>query len=124
DADSAVKAADAIGYPVTVKVSGCAHKTESDGVRLDLADGDAVFEAASALSGSGKALLVERMAGKPIVELVAGVTRDPEYGLLMTLGAGGVWTEILRDTASLLLPVTREELRAALESLRIAPLLH
>jgi len=51
------------------------------------------------------------------------VLRDPAHGFLLTLGAGGVLTEIIGDTVSVLIPAPREELRAALRSLRIAPVL-
>jgi acyl-CoA synthetase (NDP forming) len=124
DADSAVAAAECVGYPVAVKVTGTAHKTDAGGVRLGLRDGDAVRAAAHALLGPGQSLLVEHMVEDAVAELVVGVTRDPQFGLLMTIGAGGVLVEILGDSASLLLlPATRGQLQAALASLRIAPLL-
>jgi hypothetical protein len=49
--------------------------------------------------------------------------RDPVHGFVLTLGAGGIWTEILRDTVTRLLPITEDEIRAALADLRVAPLL-
>ena len=61
---------------------------------------------------------------EPGPELLVGVTRDPTGLLALTLGAGGVLTELLRDSATLVLPATREETRHALESLRLAALLH
>jgi hypothetical protein len=51
------------------------------------------------------------------------VLNDPAHGFVLTLGAGGVLTEIVADTTTLLLPVTREDILAALARLRIAPLL-
>ncbi|CAN0033107.1 unnamed protein product, partial [Chrysoparadoxa australica] len=67
--------------------------------------------------------LVEEMITGAVVELLIGVMRDPAHGFVLTLGAGGVWTEILQDTQTLLLPVTAEDVRGALDRLRIAPLL-
>jgi hypothetical protein len=58
-----------------------------------------------------------------VAEILVGVLNDPAHGFVLTLGAGGVLTEIVADTTTLLLPVTPEEIRAALARLRIAPLL-
>jgi succinyl-CoA synthetase beta subunit len=52
-----------------------------------------------------------------------GVTRDDAHGFVLTLGAGGVLTEILRDTVSLLLPVQPADIKSVLTTLNCAPLL-
>jgi acyl-CoA synthetase (NDP forming) len=57
-----------------------------------------------------------------VAELLVGVTRDPQFGLLMTVAAGGVLVELIGDSASLLLPATEEDVRAGLLSLKTAPL--
>lgn len=124
DVDGAVVAAEAVGYPVAVKITGAAHKTETGGVHLGLQDASAVRGAVAGLPDLGQGVLVEHMVTDAVFELVVGVTRDPEFGLLLTVGAGGVLVEILRDSVSLLLPTTETELRGALESLRMAALLH
>jgi acetyl-CoA synthetase len=67
--------------------------------------------------------LVEEMVQGSVAELLVGVTRDPAHGFMLTLGAGGVLTELWQDTVSLLLPVTQEDIAAALSHLRIYPLL-
>lgn len=56
-------------------------------------------------------------------ELIVGVRRDPQFGLALTLGAGGVLVELVRDSATLLLPATDDEVLDALRGLRIWPLL-
>ena len=58
-----------------------------------------------------------------VAELLVGVVADPAHGFVLTVGAGGTMTEILDDTTSLLLPVTEEDVHAALDRLRIAPVL-
>ena len=68
-------------------------------------------------------LLVERMVAGSLVEVLVGVTRDPAHGFVLTLGAGGTMTEVLRDRASLLIPASRMEVTARLMELKIAPLL-
>ncbi len=123
DADEAAAAAAEIGFPVALKALGLAHKTEAGAVRLDLATPEAVTAAAGELAGLGTGLYVERMIAAPRAELLIGITRDPPFGLVMTLGSGGELVEILRDTATLLLPATRDEIVAALDGLRCAPLL-
>ncbi len=116
------EAADGLRFPVALKALGVAHKTEAGAVVLNLADARALRAAADRLAPLGTGLLAEEMAPEG-VELLVGVTRDATGLLALTLGAGGVWTEVLRDSATLILPASREEVRDALLSLRLAPLL-
>ena len=69
-------------------------------------------------------ILIEEMITGTIAELLVGVVRDPAHGFVLTLGAGGILTEVLRDTASLLIPADDDSVRAALNRLKIAPVLH
>ncbi len=63
------------------------------------------------------------MAEPPVAELIVGITRDPQFGLALVLGAGGVLVEMVRDSATLLLPTDRAAVERALSGLRIAKLL-
>jgi len=122
-AAAARQQADAIGYPVVLKALGIAHKTEHDAVRLNLQSAEMVEAAAQALLGLSDRLYVEAM--KPAqVELIVGVTRDPTFGLALTIGSGGILVEVLQDSATLLIPAAQQEIEAALTSLKSAPLLH
>jgi acyl-CoA synthetase (NDP forming) len=123
DAREAVLVAREIGYPVAVKALGVAHKSEHGAVRLGLGDAASVEEAATTLAGLGNGLLVEPMVTGGIAELIVGATRDPLFGPVLTVGSGGVLVELLGDSRTLLLPATREEIEAALRSLRLFPLL-
>ena len=123
DAERAVEAAEAIGYPVALKALGLAHKTEAGGVLLGLGDAQAVRVGAERLLRLSDALLVERMVEGAVAELIVGIARDPAYGLLLTLGSGGVLAELVQDTATLMLPATEAEIGAALDGLRVARLL-
>src|SRR3546814_2263821 len=58
-----------------------------------------------------------------VSKIILGVVNDPQYGLLLTVGAGGILAELLEDSRTLLLPVAREEIAEALDSLRVAKLL-
>lgn len=66
--------------------------------------------------------LVEKMASPTVTEIIIGVGRDPTFGLTLLLGAGGTLVELLDDTVSLLLPVQRQEIHAALKSLKVGQL--
>jgi acyl-CoA synthetase (NDP forming) len=121
--DEAAAAAKEIGFPVALKALGVAHKSEHGAVRLDLRDPDAVRAAAVELLPLGSGLYVEKMVTGGIAELIVGVTRDPLFGPVMTVGSGGVLVELLQDSATLLLPVARQEIEAAQRGLKLFPLL-
>ncbi|TYR30288.1 acetate--CoA ligase family protein [Mesorhizobium microcysteis] len=121
--EEAVQVAREMGYPVAVKALGLAHKSEHGAVRLNLPDEMTVTGAARGLLPLGTGLYVERMVEGGVAELIVGVTRDPLFGPVMTIGTGGVLVELLKDSATLLLPASREEVDAALRSLRLFPLL-
>jgi acetate---CoA ligase (ADP-forming) len=131
DEDTAVAAADRFGYPVVLKAvaDGLGHKSDIGGVRLGLASADAVRTAHREVTailrergatGIGTLVQPQRSGG---VELLVGVLRDPVWGLVLAVGLGGVWVEVLRDTAQRLLPVDEAEVRSALGELRGAALL-
>ncbi|WP_333840676.1 acetate--CoA ligase family protein [Novosphingobium sp.] len=133
DAESAVQAAEAIGYPVAMKAQAAAlsHKSDAGGVILNLADGDAVraawakmhasvaaYDAAIALDG----VLIEGM-GKRGVEMIVGAKNDPEWGPVVLAGFGGVTAEILQDVRLLTADLTEEAVIAELMQLKSAALL-
>ena len=124
-----------VGLPVALKMIGpkLAHKTEAGAVVLNLSDVEAVTRAAEemyanvALHHPGAQtdrFLIERMQPPPLAELLVSIRRDPQFGLAMTLGSGGTLVELIGDTETLLLPATSGEIVAAIERLRVAPLLH
>lgn len=106
--------------PLVLKLSGLAHKSEADGVRLALAPQD-VAQAASQMGGDD--FLLEEMVQGAVAELLIGVTRDPAHGFVLTLGAGGVLAELWQDTVSLLVPSDATAIQAALRRLRIWPMI-
>jgi acyl-CoA synthetase (NDP forming) len=120
---AAVRAAARIGAPVAVKALGTAHKTDERGVRLGLRGTRQVRAAAAELLARFPAVLVERMVTDGVAELLVGVEPDPVLGPVLTVGAGGVLTELLRDVAQVVLPARPAEIRAALLGLRCSGLL-
>ncbi len=119
--DAAAQIAEAIGFPVVLKGMGLAHKSEAGAVRLNLGAPDQVCKAGQAMPAAD--FLVEEMVTGGVAELLIGVLRDTAHGYVLTLGTGGVLTELMQDTTSLLVPASREDVGAALKSLRIAALL-
>ena len=96
--------------------------TEKDAVRLNLDSSEQVAAAAAELLQVAKELYVEAM--KPAVaELIVGVTRDPQFGLVLTIGSGGILVELLQDSKTLLIPASRDEVEQAVAELKSAPVL-
>ncbi|WP_170771538.1 acetate--CoA ligase family protein [Ruegeria lacuscaerulensis] len=106
--------------PFAVKGVGLAHKSDHGAVQLGVSAGD--LRAVAAQIGTSE-VLIEEMAPEGVAELLIGVTCDPAHGYVLTLGAGGVLTEILRDSVSLLIPSPRHVVEKALGELACAPLL-
>jgi len=119
----AVELATTLGYPVVLKALGIAHKTEHDAVRLNLATAEEIEQAATELFKLGDQLYLEAMQ-PALAELIVGVTRDQQFGLVLTIGSGGILVELLKDAQTLLIPAQGDEIEAAVRSLRSAPLLN
>ncbi|RUM19972.1 CoA-binding protein [Rhizobium vallis] len=115
--------AERLGFPVVLKGLGIAHKTEAGAVMLNLKDSGAVSDAAARMPlNSG--YLVEKMVDPPVAELIVGASRDPVFGLSLTLGAGGIFVELLEDSIVLPLPATKADIRAAILRLKLAKLIY
>lgn len=130
DADSAVAAAVDLGHPVVVKLAGdgIAHKTERGLVRLGLGDDRAVRAAATELLGAARPedgavelLVAPMLAGSR--ELIAGLHRDPQFGMTVMVGVGGVLAEALADVALRLVPLTDQDALDLIDDLRTQDLL-
>lgn len=124
-ASEAADAAVSIGFPVVAKTadSNLLHKSDSGGVHLRLQSREAVDNAIAAMAGLADQFLVESMIEGALAEMMVGIKRDPTFGFALVLGSGGTLVELLQDTVTLLLPVTRNELEEALGSLKIGRLI-
>lgn len=121
----AISAAEALGYPVVVKVlsSDIAHKSEVGGVAVGLSDAQAVSDAVDrVLANAKKAEPDAKIRGVTVakmmtggVQTIIGAHRDATFGPVVMFGLGGIYTEILKDTVLRLAPVTHE---GALEMVR------
>jgi acyl-CoA synthetase (NDP forming) len=123
-AKEAAAAAEALGYPVVVKALGVAHKTELGGVSLNLGSADQVSVAVREMSGLSESYLIEKMVDGVVAELIVGVAHDEQFGPYLLVGSGGILVELMKDSVSLLLPTTREQVLHALGQLKCAPLLN
>jgi len=125
DADEARAAAAELGYPVVVKALGLWHKSDAGGVALGIEDErglEAALAKMATLSTEGYS--VERMAlVAEGAELIAGCIRDPRFGPVVLVGLGGIYAELLDDTAVALAPVDAAQAEELLRSLRGAAIL-
>ena len=130
DMRSAAVAAGELGYPVVVKLAadGIEHKSDIGGVKVGLQDAAEVEAAYAEVTAAGRAAgadvrgaLVQPMRDGGI-ELLVGVVTDPAWGQVLAVGFGGVWVEILRDTALQVLPAGRDQVLQSLRGLRGARL--
>lgn len=123
-ADEAASAADELGYPVVAKLCGdaIAHKTERGLVRLRLTDADAVRAAARELLAAARpedgdvgVLVAPMVAGNR--ELIAGLHHDPQFGMTVMLGVGGILAEAVQDVAFRLVPIERVDAEEMIDDL-------
>jgi acetyl-CoA synthetase len=129
-ATEAVAVAERLGYPVVVKVSspGLAHKTEVGGVILDLRDAAAVAVAVDQVVGAALAAGLDVDGARlerflPGLELIVGALIDPAFGAMVSVGIGGVLTELLDDVVFAPAPVDEVVARTMIDRLRGHPLL-
>jgi len=124
--DEAVMAAADLGGPVAVKIVSpdILHKSDVGGVRLDVLGDDAVRAAFAAVSAAGGGARVDGVLVSPMrspgTELLVGVVRDPQWGPILAVALGGIFVEVLEDSALSPLPVSPGKVAAMLRGLRAA----
>lgn len=132
DSEEAVHWAESVGFPVVLKVVSpqWLHKSDAGGVVTGVADSESVrrsfealqqrFRAASPLGELQGIQVQKQMTGW---EMLLGVKRDPQFGPVVVAGMGGIYTEVFQDVRRALAPVSAEEARSMIASLRLFPLL-
>jgi acyl-CoA synthetase (NDP forming) len=123
--EEAERAADAIGYPVAVKTAmpAISHKSDVKGVRLNVKDVDELRATYDDLAHRlGSDVTIAAMA-PPGVEVALGIVRDPTFGPLVLVGAGGVLVEVIRDRTLALPPLDEDAARRLIDRLAMRPLL-
>jgi acetyl-CoA synthetase len=114
-----------LGFPVVIKVAGAhlAHKSDVGGVVLNVRTVAEARVAAERLSALTENFLVEEMITDGVAEILVGAVMDAQFGLTLVIGAGGVLTELLQDSVSLLPPFTEASIAAALQRLTVNKML-
>jgi acetate---CoA ligase (ADP-forming) len=123
--EDAIAAAERLGFPVAVKTAapGVLHKSEVGGVRLGADDSPSLEDAYGELERAlGPQVTVSRMA-PPGVEIALGIVRNPQFGPLVLVGAGGVLVEVMKDRRLAMPPLDEDRARALIDRLEIRPLL-
>jgi acetate---CoA ligase (ADP-forming) len=123
-AADAVAAAASIGYPVVLKVQSrdIPHKTEVGGVKLGLRTAADVRRAFAEVKAAARGARFEGVLVscqvEPVAELLAGISSDPQFGHLVVVGMGGIFTESLRDVSLRMPPIDEQMGAEMLEELR------
>ena len=121
-ADEAAAAANDVGYPVVLKALGSLHKSDTGDVVLGLPDETELRAAVARLAAPSYS--VEAAEDTAVgLELLVGARWDVRFGPVVVVGAGGIYTELLADTAVALAPIDEAAAEELLRSLRCAPLL-
>jgi acyl-CoA synthetase (NDP forming) len=131
--DEAVVFAGKIGFPVALKINSpdIIHKSDIGGVMLGLGDGAAVGRAYDEMMAVAKVkqpdakidgASVQNMA-KPGVEVIIGVSRDPQFGPVLMFGVGGILVELLKDVSFRIAPITQRDAGEMIREIKSFPLL-
>jgi acetate---CoA ligase (ADP-forming) len=125
----AVEIAQRFGYPVVLKIASpnISHKTDVDGVKLNIKGPDAVRKTFLEITGRAASLrrdahiagcLIQEMAPKDCKEVIIGFKRDDQFGPLLMFGLGGIYVEVLKDISFRLAPVTRDDARKMIREIK------
>ena len=125
DIETAVKEANSIGYPLVAKIVSpqILHKTDVGGVKIDLKNEDDVKSAFNDMYDrlskeyDVKGVLLEKMVPKG-VEIIVGLQNDPQFGPVIMVGLGGIFTELFKDVSFRVLPLTKTDALEMIEELQ------
>jgi 3-hydroxypropionyl-CoA synthetase (ADP-forming) len=125
DVETAVKEANSIGYPLVAKIVSpqILHKTDVGGVKIDLKDENDVKSAFNDMyerlskKYDVKGVLLEKMVPKG-VEMIVGLQNDPQFGPVIMVGLGGIFTELFKDVSFRVLPLTNTDALEMIEELQ------
>lgn len=122
-----------LGFPVVLKIASpdIVHKSDSGGVKLDIANTTQVSKAYGEIMSSIKhkypdavihGLTVQKMA-RPGTEVIVGMSKDPQFGPVIMFGLGGILVELLKDVSFRIVPITREDAAEMIREIKGYPLL-
>jgi len=127
--DEAAAGAEKIGFPVVLKIASpqISHKSDVGGVKVGLADAEAVKNAFFDITARAQRMrpeayiagcLVQEMAPKGCKEIIIGFKRDDQFGPLLMFGLGGIYVEILKDISFRLAPLGRDDAKAIIREIK------
>jgi len=125
-ADEAGRQAQEVGFPLVAKIVSpqILHKTDVKGVKVGLQNEAAVKETFNDMYGrlskqyNVKGVLLEKMAASGGIELIVGLQNDLQFGPVIMAGIGGIYTEVFKDVAFRVLPITKEDAIDMIEDLK------
>ena len=125
DIENAVKEANSIGYPLVAKIVSpqILHKTDVGGVKIDLKNEEDIRSAFNDMYGrlskeyDVKGILLEKMVPKG-VEIIVGLQNDAQFGPVIMVGLGGIFTELFKDVSFRVLPITESDALEMIEELQ------
>ena len=125
DVENAVKEANSIGYPLVAKIVSpqILHKTDVGGVKIDLKNEEDVKSAFNDMYArlskeyNVKGVLLEKMVPKG-VEMIVGLQNDSQFGPVIMVGLGGIFTELFKDVSFRVLPITKDDALEMIEELQ------
>jgi acetate---CoA ligase (ADP-forming) len=126
--EAAIAAAEKIVFPVVMKIVSpqITHKSDIGGVKVGLNDQDDVSRAYTAIMAAAaenapeaviEGVSVQKMASSGL-ELVVGVSKDPQFGPVLMFGLGGTLVEVLKDVAFRIVPLTRQDAKAMIREIK------
>ena len=132
--NDAIAMSKSIGYPVVLKIVSpeIIHKTEANGVKLNLKTAEEVGKAWDEIMASAKekfpaanihGVAVQGMA-KSGLEIIIGMTQDAQFGPVLMFGLGGIFVEVMKDVSFGITPITKRDAGEMIRSIKGYPLLN
>ena len=130
---AAISISNEMGFPVVLKISSpdVVHKSDSGGVKLGLANatqvGKAYTEIISSIKQAYAKAQIEGVSVQPMappgVEVIVGMSKDPQFGPVLMFGLGGILVEVLKDVSFRIVPVTTRDAREMIREIKGYPVL-
>lgn len=111
-----------IGFPLVAKIHSnkIFHKSEHNGVKTNIKNFNELISKTKKFKNQ---ILLEKMVKDSLIEILIGIKIDDEFGPVIVIGAGGIYTELIRETKTLLLPLTKKDIQNELKNMKIGKIL-
>ena len=111
-----------IGFPLVAKIHSNTifHKSEHNGVKTNIKNFNELISKTKTFKNQ---ILLEKMVKDSLIEILIGIKIDDEFGPVIVIGAGGIYTELIRETKTILLPLTKKDIQNELKNMKIGKIL-